>query len=357
MRVSRPRPAFTLIELLVVIAVIGILVSLLMSAVQKARGAANKIACANNLHQIAIATHLYESDNNKFPPAAKWDLDTSSGGVTGLSATNYNRRGIWPYLLSYVEQGNIPYDFTQQWSFPANTAAVGVTVKVFTCPAAGAPRFSSSGQACTDYGPSAGATSKLAGVLKQSHGATTPFWPGPAPTTEPPIYAGFFNNTAASSTTPTINPTSNSINDDQCTPTTTVGDITDGLSNTIMFIECAGRNNLYIGLQQDTTTVLNDDDNPDAVGGKVLGAGLTTGGPWGQPRNQIIVYGFNTSSKSFLGTQMINATNSGEAYSFHTGTANFAFGDGSVRSLSQTIDPDIFISLITRSGGEPVSAP
>jgi prepilin-type N-terminal cleavage/methylation domain-containing protein len=353
MRRSASRLAFTLIELLVVIAIIGILVGLLMAAVQQARAAAARIACVNNLKQCALAVHLYESDNNKFPPAAKWDFDTTSAPPGG-SSSNYVRRGIWPYLLSYVEQGNIPFDMTKHWSGAnINSTAVAIPIKVFQCPAAQNPRFASGTngqQACTDFAPLAGATGQLAGVLKQSHGGTSPFWSSPLSTSEQPIFPGFFNNIAASSATPTY-----PITDDQSSPATTIADIQDGLSNTIMIVECAGRNSLWINGKQDSATVLNDDDNPD--GAKVLGAGQDTGGPWGQPRNQIVVWGFNVGSKSFLGKQFINATNSGEVYSFHHGVANLAFGDGSVRTINQNVDPDVFISLVTRAGGEAVTAP
>lgn len=100
------RRAFTLVELLVVIAIIGILVALLLPAVQAAREAARRSQCSNNLKQLALGIHNLHSAQNKLPPAGQgygWCGSTSGG--TGDTAI-LNMSG-WVHVLPYLEQGAI----------------------------------------------------------------------------------------------------------------------------------------------------------------------------------------------------------------------------------------------------------
>jgi prepilin-type N-terminal cleavage/methylation domain-containing protein/prepilin-type processing-associated H-X9-DG protein len=136
---GRRPSAFTLIELLVVIAIIAILIGLLLPAVQKIREAANRLKCSNNLHQMALAMHNYESANGLFPPA--------------YSAPNFEPGWGWStFLLPYLEQDNL---FRQldpnnrifgngaNPSTPANNAPntqfVQQKLNVFRCPSNQAP--------------------------------------------------------------------------------------------------------------------------------------------------------------------------------------------------------------------------
>jgi prepilin-type N-terminal cleavage/methylation domain-containing protein/prepilin-type processing-associated H-X9-DG protein len=99
---------FTLIELLVVIAIIGVLVGLLLPAVQKVREAANRMSCQNNLKQLALACHNYHDANGSFPPGSKIDPDWGSyGGWTAQGGWRADKGSWMVYILPYAEQDNL----------------------------------------------------------------------------------------------------------------------------------------------------------------------------------------------------------------------------------------------------------
>jgi prepilin-type N-terminal cleavage/methylation domain-containing protein len=135
------RKAFTLIELLVVIAIIGILIGLLLPAVQKVREAANRTTCANNLKQIGLAAHNYQSAYGKLPPGYL-------GPFANESSPPYDDNIQWVgclvYLLPYVEQENIyrrlqvDLDVNQfgpnWWTNEVNRMLAQTRIKLFLCP-------------------------------------------------------------------------------------------------------------------------------------------------------------------------------------------------------------------------------
>ena len=122
------RPGFTLVELLVVIAIIGVLVGLLLPAVQAAREAARRMQCSNNLKQIALPMHNYESTYRSLPPA--YTVDENGTPL-------HSWRTL---LLPYMEQQALyqKIDLTKPWDHPENAAAYETRVSIFECPSADA---------------------------------------------------------------------------------------------------------------------------------------------------------------------------------------------------------------------------
>jgi len=121
---SRCPRGFTLVELLVVIAIIGILISLLLPAVQAAREAGRRTTCKNNLRQLGLAAHTYHDTNNRLPPGS-WGIHPGT-----------RRFSVFASLLPYLEQAGAQrlIDFTTPADSPANANARAFASQVFICP-------------------------------------------------------------------------------------------------------------------------------------------------------------------------------------------------------------------------------
>ena len=297
----RARHGFTLIELLVVIAIIAILIGLLVPAVQKVREAAARLKCQNNLHQIGIGLHSYHDVNQHFPPGKGPNY---VGKVPGAKA--YARWGVHAFLLPYIEQGALGglYDFNAYWDSTApnrfgttNHRVNSTDLKLVICPSTPNSR---QGQFANDY-PVSDTISDLARAVLV----------GPNP--PPERVRGFW-----------FKPTGNT-NFEKDAPRAT--DITDGLSQTFLVFEDAGRPQYW----ED---------------GKSQGTYPSGNEKWSDPQNKITVQAI------CRGNQTINCNNGNEIFSFHPGGADFLFGDGAVRFLREDVSPATFVALFTRGAGD-----
>jgi prepilin-type N-terminal cleavage/methylation domain-containing protein/prepilin-type processing-associated H-X9-DG protein len=311
------RCGFTLIELLVVIAIIAILIGILLPAVQKVREAANRIKCTNNLKQLGLAAHQYHDANGNFPPGAEGPF-AMLPQFAGLTS-----HGLGTYLLPYLEQDALyrQYRWDVSWVDPPNQPVVNTPLRIWQCPSAQADRIRDGSlptvapppnesfngtAACGDYA----GMGRLDPELARRSLIDTPS----GPRDEQQHYVGVF----------------------QVNHKTLWAEIGDGASNTILMAECAGRPQQWQGRRKVPNVWLS-------------------GGPWAS-RNLFFGRGATADGTAFYGPCAVNCTNDREVYSFHPDGANAVFADGSVHFLKASIDIRVFARLVTRAGGEVVSA-
>ncbi len=308
---SRLCKGFTLVELLVVIAIIGVLVALLLPAVQAAREAARRMQCTNNLKQIGLALANYEVAVQTYPPGAFWRYPPDSNPIKG---------SVLLHILPFIEQQNIydQFDFKQfnleKQTTPVAFSTIAATrIPSYVCPSDDAPKTG-----ITNYGASRGPTRVE-------------------------------NNPVASCTHPYSSFAMNASSDDikkipgvfsrmGCEPdvATTIGQVTDGLSNTIFFGEVrpkcsthfsAGWARSNSGQGYCTTIIPLNYDSCDRTATKPACA---------QYNNWNTEVGFKSS---------------------HPGGVYVLLGDGSVHFLTDNIDHQLLQYLGAKGDGRTINLP
>jgi prepilin-type N-terminal cleavage/methylation domain-containing protein/prepilin-type processing-associated H-X9-DG protein len=134
------RRGFTLIELLVVIAIIGVLIGLLLPAVQKVREAAARVSCANNLKQIGLAFHAHH-DQHQFFPTGGWDWATPPTYVNGTPAVGADQQAGWGFqILPFIEQTAVWKGGSATTDGDRALVAMATPIKIYFCPTRRSPQ-------------------------------------------------------------------------------------------------------------------------------------------------------------------------------------------------------------------------
>ena len=326
-RVRRPR-GFTLIELLVVIAIIAVLIALLLPAVQQAREAARRTQCRNNMKQLGLAVHNYESSFGMFPPSR-----------INLTAPIFQQS--WTVMvLPYLDQGPIYniYNFNINWYDAANDPATTAKLATMVCPSAPVDIQSP---------PTA-----LVQALTSNTRTTAPAWGR----SDYGSCNAIRNSVFVLSGLPSANTKDVFGAMGRGPGGVKIAEITDGTSNTIMIAEDSGRALQFISGKPGA--------NP-RVGNVAFGTNFTADGwGWADINGGFSLDGANAAgvqnstansgAVTSVGTCWMNCTNDSEIYSFHIGGAMALMADGSVHFLNQSLDGKVIAALGTRSNGETI---
>ena len=359
----RQKRAFTLIELLVVIAIIGILISLLLPAVQQVREAARRTECLNNLKQIGLATMNFESARKQFPTAGgaqqDWDFWVHQRGWNAAAlppgaGPKYETAGWMFQLLTYIEQDNLARQRTQFGWEGGDYSLISTPISTYNCPSRG-ERFGVIGLNAVALGDYAGvlgspndAPSGLQWGMQYSEGSE--LFTGESGGY---VWTGIITRGGAVNFNRGDNPIIKM-------PRVTFASITDGSSNTSMFMEK--------GVSAENWSI-------PAEGGPYGGPdwwdmkGYYAGADWANMRT---VYAPGVGGTETWGPvndsvpRPVSPLQGYEGnserpseYSFgsaHPATFNAVFGDGSTRPISYEVDLNLLNNLGKRSDGTVIPA-
>jgi prepilin-type N-terminal cleavage/methylation domain-containing protein len=311
----RARRGFTLVELLVVIAIIGILVALLLPAVQAAREAARRMQCGNNLKQIVLASHNYHDTHLAFP--------------AGRNARSISTHA---FILPYLEQVNVAttIDYNVSWNHANNAVPRGTRLSVFECPS----------------DPQASVPSGWAGTSYRANQGSGLLW-GRAPTNPSDVNYGMPDPNGVFYVNSWLR----------------MAEILDGTSNTAAFSEhCRGDFNQGLATKNDTFrpgTHPADADQALADCAAIDAESLShqgvsdVGAPWLQGYHSTTIY-FHVSPPNTRSCMFPPGRIATTAKSEHPTGVMVALCDGSVRFVSNSIHLPAWRAMGSRAGGESI---
>jgi prepilin-type N-terminal cleavage/methylation domain-containing protein/prepilin-type processing-associated H-X9-DG protein len=332
------RRAFTLIELLVVIAIIAILIALLVPAVQKVREAAARTQCANNLKQLGLALHNYESTFKAFPVS----MNAPVGSIFG---TNNGSWSVHGRILSYIEQGNagVLVNMEAPWDAQLATGVPQTRNPVFRCPSDPNDTVRTNGGAPFVYPHNYGFNFGTWFVYDPTTGAGGDGMFRPNVAVRPPQVADGLSNTLGAAEVKGFTPYVRNTANPGAAPPTSPAQITGW----------AAGGQLKLGPSLNDNT--GHTEWPD---GRVHHSGFTTT----FTPNTVVPFtsngiacdiDFNSRQEGNSATAATYAAIT--ARSFHSGgVVNILLMDGSVRNVSPTISLTVWRALGTRQGGETV---
>lgn len=350
--VAKAKTGFTLIELLVVIAIIGMLVALLLPAVQQAREAARRSQCRNNLKQLALALHNYHDAHSAFP-AGYYSFPTNNGTAPGwadLDSTTWDGAPGWGWaamLLPFLDQAPLyqQLDINDACYSSANAASVRTKLPVFLCPSVSGPHdeFEVRDQSGSPLSIRGRTVSLGRSHYVASHGQES-CWGECGSSTTGLIFTDIYSGTTA---TVVINGDASRVADGPFfrNSRTKFRDITDGTSNTIFLGEHSSRlsEKTWVGVVPGAFThpqFSSPENGSDAAATLTLVHAGPSGG-------ELDITGFPIIHPVNFPTYHV-----GQMYSEHVGGGQILMGDGSVRFVSENIDLITWAELSSIGEGE-----
>ena len=333
---SARKRGFTLIELLVVIAIIAVLIALLLPAVQQAREAARRTQCKNNLKQMGLGIHNYESTYSRFPSSGEGHNPNA-----GICTRQMFPVSTFTAILPYIDQAPLynKFNFSEHYSSTTNAPNAKTNIAAFLCPSNSVSKPDPLNFGNVDYMPIAYTDlDPVTGLRNKSTAGSSPCANGASKTGPLGLYGNKF------------------------------GDLSDGASNTVFVFEDAAKPPGIVGAYTrsqhiggapgwDTTQMLptgtGDRSAPNRWADPDNGNGVS-----GPPNATTIPIGIINQNKVPAGGppgclwSLNNCGPNDEPFSLHTGGCHALLGDGTVRFISENIDTQVVRRIVDPADGE-----